>query len=84
MPLIDVADAEPRRSDARAHAALRFLAPPNDIDAGGTNAQAGYAPESWIDRAGFAFAAGWSGFSCVTASVGNAHVGEVEGGGGWR
>ena len=72
MTLMDLADVEPRRADARAHAVLRFLAPPNEVDAGGTNVQAGHVLE-WIDRAGFACAADWSGSYCVTAYVGNVH-----------
>lgn len=49
---------------------LRFLAPPNEVDVGGRTIKAGHVLE-WIDRAGFACAAAWSGSYCVTAYVGN-------------
>ncbi|MBK8469733.1 MAG: acyl-CoA thioesterase [Candidatus Phosphoribacter sp.] len=48
---------------------LRFLAAPTDAGQGGT-VSAGRILE-WIDKAGFACAAGWSGRYCVTAYVGN-------------
>jgi 4-hydroxybenzoyl-CoA thioesterase len=49
---------------------LRFLAPPNEVDVDGSTIKAGHVLE-WIDRAGFACAAAWSGSYCVTAYVGN-------------
>ena len=49
---------------------LRFLAPPTEADLDGRTIQAGHVLE-WIDRAGFACAAAWSGSYCVTAYVGN-------------
>jgi acyl-CoA hydrolase len=55
----------------RHRATLRFLASPTEAGADGT-VQAGHVLE-WIDRAGFACAAGWSGSYCVTAYVGNVH-----------
>lgn len=48
---------------------LRLLAAPTDAGQGGT-VSAGRILE-WIDKAGFACAAGWSGSYCVTAYVGN-------------
>lgn len=51
------------------HSTLRFLAPPAEAGPDGT-IQAGHVLE-WIDRAGFACAAGWSGSYCVTAFVGD-------------
>ena len=48
---------------------LRFMAAPTDAGQGGT-VSAGRLLE-WIDRAGFACAAGWSGHYGVTAYVGN-------------
>ncbi len=50
---------------------LRFLAAPFDADAQG-RVGAGKVLE-WIDKAGYACAAGWSGVYCVTAYVGNIH-----------
>jgi acyl-CoA hydrolase len=57
------------RSD---QAVLRFLAAPSEGVPGSDSVQAGHVLE-WIDRAGFACAAGWSGSYCVTAYVGNVH-----------
>jgi 4-hydroxybenzoyl-CoA thioesterase len=54
----------------RAGTVLRFLAPPNEVDVDGRTIKAGHVLE-WIDRAGFACAAAWSGSYCVTAYVGN-------------
>ncbi len=48
---------------------LRFLAAPMDVAYGGT-VHGGKVLE-WIDKAGYACAAGWSGHYCVTAYVGN-------------
>lgn len=48
---------------------LRFLAAPTDAGQSGS-VSAGRVLE-WIDRAGYAAAAGWSGTYCVTAYVGN-------------
>ena len=48
---------------------LRFLAAPTDAGHGG--AVSGGRILEWIDKAGFACAAGWSGRYCVTAYVGN-------------
>jgi len=48
---------------------LRFLAAPTDAGQGGT--VSGGRILEWIDNAGFACAAGWSGCYCVTAYVGN-------------
>ncbi len=48
---------------------LRFLAAPTDAGQGG--AVSGGRILEWIDKAGFACAAGWSGRYCVTAYVGN-------------
>ena len=50
---------------------LRFLAPPSEGGVDGS-IRAGHVLE-WIDRAGFACAAAWSGSYCVTAYVGNVH-----------
>jgi acyl-CoA hydrolase len=58
-------DAESRRS----RETLRFLAPPTETGVDGV-IEAGRVLE-WIDRAGFACAAAWSGSYCVTAYVGN-------------
>jgi 4-hydroxybenzoyl-CoA thioesterase len=49
---------------------MRFLAPPDEVDLDGRTIKAGHVLE-WIDRAGFACAAAWSGSYCVTAYVGN-------------
>jgi 4-hydroxybenzoyl-CoA thioesterase len=54
----------------RAGTVLRFLAPPTEVDLDGRTIKAGHVLE-WIDRAGFACAAAWSGSYCVTAYVGN-------------
>ena len=48
---------------------LRFLAGPTDAGYSGT--VGGGRVLEWIDKAGFAAAAGWSGTYCVTAYVGN-------------
>jgi len=47
---------------------LRFLAEPSDVNFGGK--LHGGTVMSWIDRAGYACAAGWSGQYCVTVYVG--------------
>lgn len=49
---------------------LRFLASPTDETRDGKSIQAGRVLE-WIDQAGYACAAGYSGRYCVTAYVGN-------------
>lgn len=51
---------------------LRFMAAPTDAAHDGGTVQAGRVLE-WIDKAGFACAAGYSGSYCVTAYVGNVH-----------
>ncbi len=51
---------------------LRFLAAPTDETRDGLSIQAGRVLE-WIDKAGYACAAGYSGRYCVTAYVGNVH-----------
>lgn len=51
---------------------LRFLAAPTDETRDGLSIQAGRVLE-WIDKAGYACAAGYSGHYCVTAYVGNVH-----------
>ena len=51
------------------HIVLRFLAAPMDITYGGT-VHGGKLLE-WIDKAGYACAAGWSGRYCVTVYVGD-------------
>ncbi|MGA8045260.1 MAG: hotdog domain-containing protein [Dermatophilaceae bacterium] len=57
-------------SDRRpAEITLRFLAAPTDAGQSGS-VSAGRVLE-WIDKAGYAAAAGWSGRYCVTAYVGN-------------
>src|SRR4051812_47779510 len=48
---------------------LRFMAAPTDAGYAGT-VSAGRVLE-WIDKAGYACAAGWSGHYCVTAYAGN-------------
>jgi 4-hydroxybenzoyl-CoA thioesterase len=50
---------------------LRFLAAPTD--AGYSGGVGGGRVLEWIDKAGFACAAGWSRTYCVTAYVGNVH-----------
>lgn len=60
------ADPDPDRGGT----VLRFLAPPTEVDLDGRTIKAGHVLE-WIDRAGFACAAAWSGSYCVTAYVGN-------------
>ncbi len=47
---------------------LRFLAEPQDVNFGGK--VHGGAVMKWIDQAGYACAAGWSGAYCVTVYVG--------------
>jgi acyl-CoA hydrolase len=47
---------------------LRFLAGPNDMNIMGK--VHGGAVMKWIDEAGYACAAGWSGLPCVTVYVG--------------
>jgi acyl-CoA hydrolase len=47
---------------------MRFLAEPGDVNFGGK--VHGGAVMKWIDQAGYACAAGWSGRYCVTAYVG--------------
>jgi acyl-CoA hydrolase len=47
---------------------LRFLAEPTDVNFGGK--VHGGAVMKWIDQAGYACAAGWSGQYCVTIYVG--------------
>lgn len=54
---------------ARAEITLRFLAGPTDAGQSGS-VSAGRVLE-WIDKAGYAAAAGWSGTYSVTAYVGN-------------
>lgn len=51
---------------------LRFLANPADTAVDGSSVQAGRVLE-WIDKAGYACAAGFSSSYCVTAYVGNVH-----------
>jgi len=46
---------------------FRFLAEPTDVNFGG-NVHGGIVMK-WIDQAGYACAAGWSGHYCVTVSV---------------
>jgi acyl-CoA hydrolase len=46
---------------------FRFLAEPTDVNFGGK--VHGGAVMKWIDQAGYACAAGWSGHYCVTVSV---------------
>lgn len=53
----------------RPEVTLRFLAAPTDAGHSGS-VSAGRVLE-WIDKAGYAEAAGWSGRYCVTAYVGN-------------
>ena len=47
---------------------FRFLAEPTDVNFGGK--VHGGAVMKWIDQAGYACAAGWSGRYCVTVYVG--------------
>ena len=54
---------------AAAEITLRFLAAPTDAGQSGS-VSAGRVLE-WIDKAGYAAAAGWSGTYSVTAYVGN-------------
>jgi len=58
------------RSQRRDRITLRFMAVPTDAGIGGERVLAGRVLE-WIDKAGYACAAGWSGHYCVTAYVGN-------------
>ena len=64
------------------HIVLRFLAAPMDITYGGT-VHGGKLLE-WIDKAGYACAAGWSGRYCVTVYVGDVRftrpvaIGEIQ------
>ncbi|QKE84325.1 hotdog domain-containing protein [Arthrobacter sp. NEB 688] len=57
------------RPSPPAEITLRFLAAPTDAGHSGS-VSAGRVLE-WIDKAGYAAAAGWSGTYCVTAYVGN-------------
>lgn len=57
---------------SRGRTTLRFLALPSEAGVDGRSVQAGHVLE-WIDRAGFACAAAWSGSYCLTAYVGNVH-----------
>jgi acyl-CoA hydrolase len=50
---------------------LRFLAEPRDVNFGGK--VHGGAVMKWIDQAGYACAAGWTGCYCVTVWVGGMH-----------
>ena len=59
----------PEAAHARAEITLRFLAAPTDAGQSGS-VSAGRVLE-WIDKAGYAAAAGWSGTYAVTAYVGN-------------
>ena len=54
----------PHVTEKDSHIVLRFLAAPMDITYGGT-VHGGKLLE-WIDKAGYACAAGWSGRYCVT------------------
>lgn len=60
---------------------LRFLAEPTDVNFGGK--VHGGAVMKWIDQAGYACAAGWSGQYCVTVYVGGIrflqpiHIGQM-------
>ena len=58
----------------RGRSVLRFLALPAEAGVDGRSIRAGHVLE-WIDRAGFACAAAWSGSYCVTAYVGDVHFG---------
>jgi 4-hydroxybenzoyl-CoA thioesterase len=60
---------EAHRGQPPAEITLRFLAAPTDGGHSGS-VSAGRVLE-WIDKAGYAAAAGWSGTYCVTAYVGN-------------
>ena len=51
---------------------FRFLAEPTDVNFGGK--VHGGAVMKWIDQAGYACAAGWSGRYCVTVYVGGIQV----------
>ena len=59
----------PHVTEKDSHIVLRFLAAPMDITYGGT-VHGGKLLE-WIDKAGYACAAGWSGRYCVTVYVGD-------------
>jgi acyl-CoA hydrolase len=54
--------------DRQREVTLRFLAEPSDVNFGGK--LHGGTVMSWIDRAGYACGAGWSGQYCVTVYVG--------------
>lgn len=71
MDHCDSPSTRSREDDAspRAATTLRLLAAPTDAGHSG-RVSAGRVLE-WIDKAGFAAAAGWSGGYCVTAYVGN-------------
>jgi 4-hydroxybenzoyl-CoA thioesterase len=56
-------------ASGRRELTLRFLAAPTDAGYSGT--VGGGRVLEWIDKAGYAAAAGWSGTYCVTAYVGN-------------
>lgn len=53
------------------HIVLRFLAEPSHVNFGGK--VHGGMVMKWIDQAGYACAAGWSGSYCVTVYVGGIH-----------
>jgi acyl-CoA hydrolase len=55
-------------SDRAREISLRFLAEPTDVNYGGK--VHGGMVMKWIDQAGYACAAGWSGRYCVTVYVG--------------
>ncbi|MBJ8346641.1 acyl-CoA thioesterase [Antrihabitans sp. YC2-6] len=55
-------------SGTRREVNLRFLAEPSDVNFGGK--VHGGMVMKWIDQAGYACAAGWSGCYCVTVYVG--------------
>jgi acyl-CoA hydrolase len=59
----------PHVTEKDSHIVLRFLAAPMDITYGGT-VHGGKLLE-WIDKAGYACAAGWSAHYCVTVYVGD-------------
>ena len=56
---------------APGHIILRFLAEPSHVNFGGK--VHGGMVMKWIDQAGYACAAGWSGSYCVTVYVGGIH-----------
>ena len=55
-------------TDKQREITLKFMAEPKDVNFGGK--VHGGAVMSWIDLAGYACAAGWSGQYCVTVYVG--------------